>query len=462
MTWDNDELFGKYELLFPPKNEGGLLVLSLYHKIKTREIDNYFTANDIRTILERLARQTNESVPQSERIIKNLLHFFIRNVPGEPGKYYLTDHAESVVELMKHKLENPYKNFPLKQSFEKYFTLRTGEIKIISDLERRFGKEFVSGHKRIINNHLSALEDELSDAYNQLNLILQSDEQDATVLVKKFVNVFKTFGERAEDITNAISSKDKFLRSLRERVDEFYAAVELYPHQPTLMEPEELNRLKDDWRTAKEILNDMEEFFQNVDYKISNIRKQILNASGKLSELHENFSARAYFRLKVRKLYRLSLTCAGYGESETIWNVDFPAKSLVYEKVRLFYPDQYDFGVKKLNAVVQIPVDLAYQQEKLKEIQIEVSRQEVITGWVAKGKEMLEQHPNLNMAWLMNSILEQEQDYTVAHHVAIELSQFIAESIDHSLTIEEIPEPLNNVDITIWKMNLRKLQTTPF
>ncbi|HAL82775.1 MAG TPA: hypothetical protein DCO83_11500 [Mucilaginibacter sp.] len=209
---------------------------------------------------------------------------------GEPGKYYLTDHAESVVELMKNKLENPYKDFPLKQSFEKYFTLCTGEIRIISDLERRFGKEFVSGHKRIINNHLSALEDELSEAYDQLNLILQSEEQSATVLVKNFVNVFKTFGERAEDITNAISSKDKFLRSLRERVDEFYAAVELYPHVPTNAEElAELDNIKNDWRIAREILQDMDDFFKTVDYKISNIRKQILNASGKLSELHENF-----------------------------------------------------------------------------------------------------------------------------------------------------------------------------
>lgn len=33
-------------------------------------------------------------------------------------KYYLTDYAKNVVDLIFNKLENPYKNHPLKKSFD--------------------------------------------------------------------------------------------------------------------------------------------------------------------------------------------------------------------------------------------------------------------------------------------------------------------------------------------------------
>lgn len=77
-----------------------------------------------------------------------------RGVPDEAGRFYLTDYAERFVEQMMYKLDNPYKNYPLKQSFEKCFTIRPGEIEIIDHLLLKFGREYISGHKRVINDHL--------------------------------------------------------------------------------------------------------------------------------------------------------------------------------------------------------------------------------------------------------------------------------------------------------------------
>ena len=60
------------------------------------------------------------SVRQWHHIKDNLLHYFIRNHVDEPGKYYLTDYAQGVLDMMRNKLENPYKNQPLKKSFEEF------------------------------------------------------------------------------------------------------------------------------------------------------------------------------------------------------------------------------------------------------------------------------------------------------------------------------------------------------
>src|ERR1700727_1340669 len=115
------EIFQKYDLLLPSKFEGGFLILALYQKIRNHELPEIFTTNDIKVTLEEIAKESNQPVTKSERTIKNLLHYYLRSVPNEYGRYYLSDHALQQVELMLHKINNPYKNYPLKESFEKYF-----------------------------------------------------------------------------------------------------------------------------------------------------------------------------------------------------------------------------------------------------------------------------------------------------------------------------------------------------
>lgn len=452
--WHNEELFEKYDLLQPAKYDGGLLYIALYQKIKARELDRHFTTNDIKMILSQLAEEYNDTLPQSERIIKHLLHFFLRNVPGDPGKYYLTDFSEELIELLKRKLEKPYKNYPLKQSFSRHFTIGVTEIKGINDLQQKFGREFVAPHKRIINDHLAALDDELREATDQLNTILHSEDESATVIVRNFVNVFRKFGEKAEDITNAIADKDQFLRSLRMQADQFYAAVGSYKHPDTAEEIETLNQLKMDWEAVAAITNDLEEFFRLVDEKIGTIRRQILFASEKLSELHENLSSRSRFRIRVKKMLSLALASAEMQDKEIRFHNGFPRKSLVYEKTQLFYPARHDFELLRQNNVIRIEKDEEYERTTRQEIEREIKRQEIINQWIARGKQLLEETGSIGMGQLIGQIMSKEGDFAIAHSVAIELTQFVAESGDHDLIIEQIAETVENTTLIIWKMQL--------
>jgi hypothetical protein len=458
--WPNEELFEKYDLLQPAKNNGGLLYIALYQKIKSRELDRHFTTNDIKIILSQLAEEYSDTLSQSERIIKHLLHFFLRNVPGDPGKYYLTDFAEELIELLQRKLEKPYKNYPLKQSFSRYFTIGATEIQGINDLERKFGREFVAPHKHIINDHLATLDDELRDATDQLNTILHSEEESATVIVRNFVNVFRKFGEKAEDITNAIADKDQFLRSLRMQADGFYSAVGSYKHPETAEEIEILNRLKRDWEMAAAIVNDLEEFFRSVDEKIGTIRRQILFASEKLSELHENLSSRSRFRLLIKKMLSLALASAEMRDKEIRFHNGFPSKILVYEKTQLFYPARHDFELPRQNNVIQIERDEEYERTARLEIERDIKRQEIINQWIMRGKRLLEETGSIGMGQLIGQIMSREGDLALAHSVAIELTQFVAESEHHDLVIEQTAETVENTTLIIWKMQLMKLGDT--
>lgn len=234
-----------------------------------------------------------DSVRQWGRLKGNLFHYFLRNHPDAPWKYYLTDYARNVVELMKNKLENPYKEHPLRKSVEDSFTIKFKEIKTIDELERKFGRVFIQGSKKIITDHLEALADELKAAYHTLNDILRNDDKDATVLVGDFTIEFRKFGSRAEDITNAILSKDKFLRDLQSVVDDFYFQME----DNSKFNEIDIKKSIDDWEKSRKIYLDISDFFIAVDEKISLIRRQINHASDKLSELQEQFSSRAHFKV---------------------------------------------------------------------------------------------------------------------------------------------------------------------
>jgi hypothetical protein len=458
----NDEIYSDYELLLPLRFDGGYLIITLYTKIKNKELGAYFSTEDIKLVLEEIAAYHNEGTSQSERIIKNLLHYFLRNVPDEYGKFYLTDYAIQLAELLEYKLNNPYKTYPLKESFDKYFTLRQNEIKTIQDLEIKFGREFVSGHKRIINNHIEALEDELTAAYEQLNTILSADEEDATSMVKKFTAVFKKFGERAEDITNAISSKDNFLRRLRLRTDEFYAQASDLKHAESEEDKSKLSKAQSDWKTATEINNDLSYFFKTVDTKINHIRKQILKASGKLTELQENFSRRSNFRLLLKKLFHLCLHNASNRNGVIQLHTNFPCKQIVCEKQQLFYPEYYDFELSTKNQLLSIPRDREYEEEQRREIEKEIKRQEIINFWIDESKKLLISQGALHLPALMDKIVEKEKDLAIAQNVAIELSQFAAENPNYKLEIIQQLQSLEHDNLYLWKMKIQKTKTTVF
>jgi len=457
-----NELFENYELLLPTRYEGGYLILILYQRIENKELSEQFSSEDIKLILEDIAKKYTQPIPQSERIIRQLLHYMLREVPEQYGKFELSDHAIRMVELVLYKLKNPYKNYPLKETFEKYFVLRAGDIKTIVDLEVKFGREFTAGHKRIINDHLTALEDELLEAYQKLNDILNTDNESATVIVRDFTSVFRKFGERAEDITYAISSKDGFLRRLRNRVEEFYFLADTLKHAQTDEDLLKLKQYQQEWLTATAIQYDLELFFKNVDRKIERIERQILRASTKLKELQENFSRNSNFRLLVKKLVNLCLDQATHKRQIIQFNPRFPLKKFVYERPQLFHPIRYDFGTTRNNQLINIESDKEYERLQKREIELEIRRQEIINHWIENGKGIFEQETSLELTQFIDSILSVENDLFIAQNVAIDLVNFAVES--HSLKLDIRPE-LNTLieqNTWTWKMTIHSNMATLF
>lgn len=448
------ELYIKYDLLLPAKFDGGYLIIVLYEKIKNREIEEYFTQKEINEILKDIAVEFNlDSVRQWNSIKDNLFHYFLRSDLDEVWKYYLTDYAKNIVELMVSKLENPYKNHPLKKSVQNSFTIRHGEIKTIEELERKFGRIFIQGSKKIITDHLEALEDELREAYKELNNILRKEgEQSATSLVREFTVVFRKFGERAEDITEAIISKDQFLSNLLNVVDHFYRKME----DDGKFDTDNVQESKSAWEKAQEIYTDIREFFNSIDRKVHIIRRQINHASEKLTELQEQFSERAFFRLQIKKLHRTMLESSQYTSEGVSFSNNFPLKYLVYEPIRILYPRYYEFEPPRPNLIVNIEVDETYElNEKLK-IEKEINRLQIINQWVDKAKDILESKGQLSIDELMKSVVDEEKDLSIAYQVASRMTAYTSEDNDVFIDVEQKIISLSQQNLSLWKTKIMK------
>lgn len=450
----NKDLYTKYDLLLPSKFDGGYLVITLYEKIKNREIEEYFTQKEINEILLDIKSKFDlESIRPWNNIKDNLFHYFLRSHPDEPWKYYLTDYAKNVVDLMVSKLENPYKNHPLKKSVQDSFTIRHDEINTIEELERKFGRIFIQGSKKIIMDHLEALEDELRDAYKELNNILRKeDEQSATSLVREFTVVFRKFGERAEDITEAIISKDQFLSNLLNGVDRFYRKME----DDGKFDRDNVQKSKNDWEKAQEIYTDIREFFNSVDRKVHIIRRQINHASEKLTELQEQFSARAFFRLQIKKLHRTVLESSQYTSEGVSFSNNFPLKQLVYEPVRMLYPRYYEFEPPKPNIIVSVEIDETYERDERQKIAKEINRQQIINQWVDKAKNILESKGQLSVDEFLNSIVSEEKDLSIAYQVASRMTAYTSESNDVFIDVEQKIISLSLQNLSLWKTKIMK------
>jgi hypothetical protein len=350
-------------------------------------------------------------------------------------------------------LENPYKKHPLKKSFEGRFFIRFKEIIAIEDLEEKFGRQFIAPAKKIVTDHLEGLEDELGDAYKILNDILGNDLEDAVNQVKKFALIFRQFGEKAADITEAMRTKDKFLRDLQMVVDSFYAVILDVKFTDDLAIK---NKAIDNWRIAREIYVDIKEFFSVVDNKINIVRRQINNASEKLSELQEYFSTRSNFRLQIQKFQNFVLQVAKYEEDDVVFQSNFPLKSFVYEQEKMLYLRHNEFDSKRPNKVINIMLDTDYEQAEKNKIEKEINRQQLILHWVENSKQQLILRKQLLLDELMNMVLAEEQDLSIAYQVSVELISVCSEDQDIHIDIEQKIITLHQNDFALWKTKIWK------
>lgn len=440
-----------------------LIIFTLDSKIKQGELKDRFTQKDIAVVIQEVAKVyfPNDSLPNTEPTVKKLIPYFLERPPDHRYETYsLTDYALNFIQLIQNKLTNPFRNFPLKESFTTYFSLQASSINEINQFKSWFTQGFDATSRRLIGEHLEALQDEVDNHINTLNSILQTD-CNALEMVHKFADTFGVLGQKATDLSNALQLKGKTLREINKVIEFFYIAIAEARHPQNDEETKRQEEREDDWLEAKILQQQVINFFNRVDMRLESIRTRIIFASSKLNELQENFQLQSKFKLNLKRLLKITLEYSSYHKDNFQLADSFPLKTIVEEKTVFTFIPFYKFELSIPNYSIKQNLNEDYQAEKTAIILNAIEQQEKITKWVNILKEKLTNEQALNFSESFYEIANVENgNLEIPLQVGFELLQFASKkNSGYQVQIsKELEGNLTQNNIHLWKMKILKLK----
>jgi hypothetical protein len=451
------EIAELYQQLVPSREEG-LMIFWLHEKIKCGEIDSNFSIKDIQRAIEETNQfnSTNSIIPNRERLLKNLLSYFIERPADQKNRYTLTEYARKFITLVDHKINNPFKKFPLRESFKLYANFSAQDIRHINQFESWFSQGFQATTRENIFDHLEGLKADVHASVQQLNRLLYSGETPVQQMVADFSVIFTDLGEKADEIRDTLRLGNTLQLEIELVVSAFYKQPQQSKHPSTADEIAQFEELHYAYIRASEIQQEIQSFFDIVDGKLGQLRERIQYASTKLTELQDIFRYQSHFKLNLKRLLEYVLSILNSEKGELTLPAHFPHKGLPEERFKLTVMPDLEREYVQRNAVIEIPEDEDYLRHELIRVEIELNRQQRTAILVEQYKERLKQEGALDFTREFYYILDNQQDEEVAIQVGYELIQFVHENPRFQVNIEpEISELYQTKPIITWMINLK-------
>lgn len=446
-----------YPQLIPPMEEG-LLIFRLQEKIKNGEIDVNFSTQDIQRVIEETNQFniSNSFVPNRERLLKNLLAYFIERPAEQKNLYTLTEYARKFILLLEHKINNPFRKFPLRESFKRYADFSAKDILHINQFESWFNQGFQATTRENIFDHLEELKSDVQSSVQRLNKLLYSGKETALNLVSEFSAIFSDLGEKADEIRDTLRLGNTLLLEIDLVVSFFYTQSTEFKRPSTSEETSQFNDLLYSYTRSSGIKQEINSFFEIVDNKLGQLRERIQYASTKLNELQELFRYQSHFKLNLKRLLEYTLTVVDQDRSELILPSSFQLKGLPEERFKLTAMPDLERDFTQRNTVIDNPQDIEYQRQELVKIETDLNNQQRTSVLVDHYKERLEKGEAIDFTLEFYRLLDTESDEEIAIQVAYELIQYADQ--DPNLGVDILPEILERYQtkpIITWTINLR-------
>ena len=435
------------------QKEEGLVILWLDEKIRLMEIDKDFTYQDIKQAIQEVSDLEPGSQPQTERILRNLLHHYIERPSSSISRYNLTEYANKFIRLLESKLNNPFQNFPLQESFKRYTNFKADNINNINDLENWFEQGFNNTTRQNIVDHLEVLKDEINKSIQRLNSILHSKEENVLTILLQFTEVFKKLGEKADEISDTLKLGSDLDQNLQQVIDLFYQKVEHHKHPQNEIEFRDFYIIQNQHERSISIKKEVSDFFSLIDRKLNQLREKIIFASTKLSDLQDQFQYQSTFKINLKRFFQFILQEGRYQKEHPILPTSFPRKHLSIESFKMIEIPYNNYLSSSKNIVIQINRDYNYENQQRENIIIELKRQESSASIINKCIGFLNTNKELDLSKLFYEILETEKDINIALESTYELLQFVKNSEIYNIIIDRtIPEDFHDRQVIIWKM----------
>ncbi|WP_298533056.1 hypothetical protein [uncultured Algibacter sp.] len=447
-----------YDHLVLTKEEG-MVIYILDSRIKLGKISKYFTYRDIEKCINESAKIEVGSIPQTEKIVRNLLHFYIERPPNEELKFALTNYAKKFIDLIHKKLHSPLKHFPLKKTFQKYADFKSSTIETIADFELWYDLQFHNNSKQTIIDHLEALKDVVNSSISRLNDLLKNESEDLLTITKEFTLIFDEIGLKSEEIKYTLRLGNTLNIEIEKVVDLFYKEIDEFKHPENSIEQEKFEKLNDDYKKALHIKTEVTDFFYDVDYRLKQLMDKSLYANGQLTNLQNSFRNQSRIRINLKKLLKFTLEQASYSNKHIITlPKSFPIKSIPVERFKFIeVPYYHTYGIQR-NEILPAHYDNEYARSEREKVEKDLFRQENAAKLLREYKSILEEEKELNFTEHFYKILESENDSEIALSVGFDLFQFANRNPRYQIEItKDLPEAYSKQKILVWNMKINQI-----
>lgn len=446
-----------YDNLIPSRFDG-LTVYILHQKILENQIPVHFTYRDLQDAIRDVANLEPSQIPHTEKVLQTLLHFFLEHPANKGHHYMLSDYAEKFVALIKNKLDNPLKKYPLRETFKRYADFNPESIKSINDFLEWYDLQFQLASQQTVFDHLESLKDDVNVGIKKLNAILSREFEDASRVAAEFSDVFKNIGKRSDEIKDTLKLSGAIDTKVRAVVAYFKTKIEEYKHPENEKERVVFHKLKSDFEQAIMIHNKVSAFFDRVDEKLQQLIDKSLFASAQLNHLQENFRYQSRFRLNIKRFLKFTLEQASYSKEGPVLPNKFPKKKLIKETFRFRWPRYKESFSPPVNLVIPQEIDLEHQQKEKAKIELEIEKQQTTAKLARYYKEMLKENKELDFTKQFYKIIEDRNDTEVALNVGFELFEYAGNNSEYKIDIEKkLPSDIEMKDAIIWKMKITSI-----
>jgi hypothetical protein len=303
---------------------------------------------------------------------------------------------------------------------------------------------------------LEALKDEVEVSIKKLNEILYSADSEILTMVNHNGIAFKGFGEKAEEIRDALHLGINLEQEIGKVVNSFYKRIEESKHPESQEEIRIHEQAENDYFQSSGIQRRVVEFFQLVDEKLAQLKDRILFSSTKLTELQDNFMYQTSFKINIKRFLTYTLSRSNYSKDGPILPTWFPKKSIPHAFSKFTVVPYYEFLSPVQNRVITPPRNDNYRKKEKERIDQELQRQENTVKWVNQFKQVLAEKKELDFTPHFYNILKVEEDIEIPLQVGFELFQFAHKvSSDYTIHIDKVLlKEFSKQNIVTWKMKI--------
>lgn len=293
---------------------------------------------------------------------------------------------------------------------------------------------------------------------NILKVLQQISENSFLVKIQEFTDQFGLLGEKAEQTAEALNLKNYIQVALEDVTSFFYQKIQNFNESDIAQKQELLNSFRQEWQRAKEIRNEINTFFQNIDLKMRNIQARITYASNRLTELQENFKSHSYIKNNLKSMLIFTLRYSKNVKDEFILPDAIPLKFLPYEERKFRFVLHYNWVKPIINAIKQ------EQDKEFEEVEKQKAKKqndviERTAFWLRKLKQELNEKHFLDLNDCFAEIENESID--VAMSVSYELVNFVSNNKKYEIEIKnELDNSPNSENTLLWKTKIKSVVLT--